>query len=158
VPLQNRVTPFSDLVAVPERGTLTGNRGVLHDEFRRIVRFSAGRRWISCLTEFKGRRRPLMAPGNYTELFFIDEATALAAGHRPCHECRRADALRFREAWARSTGRPRAHLAGGRRPPPPRGPPRGGGAGAPLVGAGRGAARRRWSMWAARRTSSGADG
>lgn len=104
MPLQNRVTPFSDLVAIPERGTLMGNRGVLHDDARRIVRFSQGRRWISCLTEFKGRRRTPMTPGNYTELFFADEATALAAGHRPCHECRRADAVRFREAWARSAG------------------------------------------------------
>ena len=81
-----------------------GNRGVLHDDHRRIVRFSQGRRWIACRTEFRGRRRPLMTPGHYTELFFIDEATALSAGHRPCHECHRADALRFREAWARATG------------------------------------------------------
>ena len=104
MPLQNRVTPSSELVAFPERGSLTGNRGVLHDDRRRIVRFSRGRRWIACLTEFRGRRRALMRPGHYTELFFLDEATALAAGHRPCHECRRADAVRFREAWARATG------------------------------------------------------
>ena len=104
-PLQNRVTPFGDLIATPERGALMGNRGVLHDGERRIVRrFSAERRWICCLTEFKGRRREVMAPGRYTELFFLDEATALAAGHRPCHECRRADALRFRAAWARAAG------------------------------------------------------
>src|SRR5262245_61717076 len=80
VPLQNRVTPYSDVVAFPERGTLMGNRGVLHDEGRRIVRFSQGRRWIACLTEFRGRRRPPMTSGRYTELFFLDEATALAAG------------------------------------------------------------------------------
>jgi hypothetical protein len=104
VPLQNRVTPYSELVAFSQRGSLMGNRGVLHDEHRRVVRFSQGRRWIACLTEFRGRRRPLMMPGHYTELFFLDEATALSAGHRPCHECRRADALRFREAWARATG------------------------------------------------------
>ena len=104
MPLQNRVTPFGDLVAVPERGMLMGNRGVLHDEARRIVRFSRGRRWICCLTEFKARRRPVMAPGRYTELFFLDEATALAAGHRPCVECRRADAMRFRAAWAQANG------------------------------------------------------
>jgi hypothetical protein len=102
VPLQNRVTPFSEIVAVPERGALMGNRGVLHDDGRRIVRFSQGRRWIACLTDFRGRRRAPMTPGRYTELFFLDEATALAAGHRPCHECRRADSLRFREAWARA--------------------------------------------------------
>jgi hypothetical protein len=106
MPLQNRVTPFSELVAVPERGSLMGNRGVLHDEGRRIVRFSQGRRWISCLTGFKGRARTPMTPGHYTELFFLDEATALAAGHRPCHECRRPDALSFRDAWARATGAP----------------------------------------------------
>ncbi len=76
-----------------------GNRGVLHDDARRIVRFNQGRRWICCLTEFKDRRQPLMVPGFYTELFFLDEATALAAGHRPCVECRRADAMRFRAAW-----------------------------------------------------------
>jgi hypothetical protein len=102
VPLQNRVTPFSEIVAVPERGALMGNRGVLHDDGRRIVRFSQGRRWIACLTDFGGRRRAPMTPGRYTELFFLDEPTALAAGHRPCHECRRGDSLRFREAWARA--------------------------------------------------------
>ena len=89
---------------MPERGALMGNRGVLHDDGRRIVRFSRGRRWIACVTEFKGRHRPVMAPNRYTELFFLDEATALAAGHRPCHECRRADSLRFREAWTRAAG------------------------------------------------------
>jgi hypothetical protein len=104
VPLQNRVTPHSEIVAVPERGALMGNRGVLHDDRGRIVRFSKGRRWIACLTDFKERRRVPMTPRQYTELFFLDEATALAAGHRPCHECRRADALRFREAWARAAG------------------------------------------------------
>ena len=102
---QNRVTPFSELVAVPDRGTLMGNRGVLHDDDGVIVRFSQVRRWICCLTDFRGRTRPLMAPGSYTELFFLDEATALAAGHRPCFECRRADAVRFREAWAGAAGR-----------------------------------------------------
>lgn len=108
MPLQNRVTPFGELVAVPERGGFMGNRGVLHDDHRRIVRFSSGRRWICCLTEFRGRRRTLMTPGFYTELFFLDEATALAAGHRPCWECRRQDALRFRAAWARAAGRDEA--------------------------------------------------
>jgi hypothetical protein len=108
MPLQNRVTPFGELIAVPDRGTLMGNRGVLHDGRRRIVRFSNERRWISCLTDFRGRRRALMTPGRYTELFFLDEATALAAGHRPCWECRRTDALRFRAAWARACGREEA--------------------------------------------------
>jgi hypothetical protein len=104
VPLQNRVTPFNEIVAVPERGMFMGNRGNLHDDQRRIARFSAVRRWICCRTEFKGRRRELMTPGLYTELFFMDEATAFAAGHRPCFECRREDANRFRAAWAAGAG------------------------------------------------------
>ena len=102
MPLQNRVTPFGDLVAVEARGLLMGNRGCLHDAHRRVVRFAQGRRWIACLTSFRGRRRTVMSPGSYTELFFLDEAVALAAGHRPCAECRRDDYRRFRAAWARA--------------------------------------------------------
>jgi hypothetical protein len=102
MPLQNRVTPFGDLVAVEGRGLLMGNRGCLHDGHRRIVRFAQGRRWIACLTSFRGRRRTVMSPGSYTELFFLDEAVALAAGHRPCAECRRDDYQRFQAAWARA--------------------------------------------------------
>jgi hypothetical protein len=99
--LQNRVTPFGALISTPARGTLMGNRGRLHDEHRRVVRrVAAGyRAWVTCVLEFKGRRRPVMRPGRYTELFFLDEATALAAGHRPCGECRRADHHRFKAAW-----------------------------------------------------------
>lgn len=104
MPLQNRVTPFGELVAVAERGTLFGNRGVLHDDGGRIVRHHRGRRWIACLLEFRGRRRALVRPGRYTELFFLDGATALAAGHRPCAECRRADYDRFRRCWAAAHG------------------------------------------------------
>jgi hypothetical protein len=100
MPHQNRVTPFGDIVAVEARGLLMGNRGILHDDSRRIVRHSQGRRWIACFTQFRGRRRKLMQPGSYTELFFLDESTALAAGHRPCAECRHADYVRFRDAWA----------------------------------------------------------
>jgi hypothetical protein len=100
LPLQNRVNPFGDLIATPHRGTLMGNRGCLHDDQRRIRRPFACRRWIACVLEFRGRHRTVMTPGHYTELFFLDEATALAAGHRPCAECRRADYLRFRECWA----------------------------------------------------------
>ena len=100
MPLQNRVTPFGDLVADEARGLLMGNRGILHDGAQRIVRHYQGRRWIACVTEFRGRRRTVMRPGSYTELFFLDEATALAAGHRPCAECRHADYVRFREAWS----------------------------------------------------------
>jgi hypothetical protein len=104
VPRRNRVTPFGEVIAVEARGLLFGNRGVLHDEQGRLVRQWQGRRWIACLLEFKGRRRPLLRPGRFTELFFLDEATALAAGHRPCAECRRADFLRFRQAWTDTRG------------------------------------------------------
>jgi hypothetical protein len=100
MPLQNRVTPFGDLIATEARGLLMGNRGRLHDAHRRIVRTAQGRRWIACVTSFRGRRRTVMTPGLYTELFFLDEAVALAAGHRPCAECRRDDYVRFRAAWA----------------------------------------------------------
>jgi hypothetical protein len=90
MPLQNRVGPAGAIIVTPARGTLMSNRGgVLHDEHRRIVRQSAGKRWITCLLEFKGRRRSVMSPRRYTELFFLDEAVALSAGHRPCAECRR---------------------------------------------------------------------
>jgi hypothetical protein len=100
VPLQNRVTPFGELIATPERGLVYGNRGCLHNERGEIRRFSATQRWIACRLSFRGRRRtPLMAPGRFTELFFLDEATALAAGHRPCAECRRSDYNRFCEQW-----------------------------------------------------------
>lgn len=88
MPLQNRVTPTGQIVATSARGTLMGNRGCLHDEHGRIVRRHTTKSWITCALEFRGRRRPLMEPGKYTVLFFIDEATALAAGHRPCAECR----------------------------------------------------------------------
>jgi len=106
MPLQNRVTPFGDLVAVPGRGLLMGNRGVLHDEMRRIVRPWQVRRWIACLTEFRGRYRAVMQPRRYTELFFLDEAAAFAAGHRPCRECRYADYQRFRALWEATLGAP----------------------------------------------------
>ena len=100
MPLRNRVTPFGELIETPARGTLMGNRGCLVDGSRRIVRRYQGRRWIACVLEFKGCRLPLMEPGHNTQLFFLDEATALAAGHRPCMECRRQDYVRFREHWA----------------------------------------------------------
>ena len=104
--LQNRVTPFGDLVATPERGTMMGNRGILHGEDRRLGRRRwAHKAWICCLTEFRGRKRQVMAPGRYTELFFLDEAVALAAGHRPCFECRRKAAQAYAACWG---GSPRA--------------------------------------------------
>jgi hypothetical protein len=96
MPLQNRVTPLGDLIAHPARGLVYGNRGCLHDDQGRIRRRYNGKRWIACRLEFRGRhRRPLMQPGKFTELFFLDEATAFAAGHRPCALCRRADYVRF---------------------------------------------------------------
>ena len=102
MPRQNRVTPFGTLLATPARGTLTGNRGCLHDNHQRIRLQFQGRRWIICLLDFKGRKRSIMSPGRYTELFFLDEATALAAGHRPCAECQRARFNSFREIWTKA--------------------------------------------------------
>ena len=102
--LQNRVDPYGRLVATPERGTLMGNRGVLHDESRRVVATSRTKRWIACVLEFRGRKREVFTPRRYSELFFLDEATSLSAGHRPCAECRRARYNEFRAAWAAATG------------------------------------------------------
>lgn len=97
MPLRNRVTPLGELVAVPERGLLYGNRGRLHDDHGEIRREWQVSRWISCRLEFRGRRRAggPMPPGRYTGLFFLDDATAFAAGHRPCAECRNADYRSF---------------------------------------------------------------
>jgi hypothetical protein len=96
MPLQNRVTPLGDLTVDPARGTVYGNRGCLHDAGGRIRRRFATKRWISCRLEFKGwQRSALLQPGKFTELFFLDEATAFAAGHRPCALCRREDYKRF---------------------------------------------------------------
>jgi hypothetical protein len=106
MPLRNRVTPFGEIVALEGRGLIMGNRGVLHDDCRRIVRSSQVRRWIACRIEFRGRRRTIMAPRRYTELFFLDEATAFSAGHRPCRECRYADYQRFRVLWEECHGGP----------------------------------------------------
>jgi len=99
--LQNRVDPFGSIVATPERGTLMGNRGgCFHDVHQELTRSRwKGRGWIACVLEFRGRRRAVMQPNRYTELFFLDEATALAAGHRPCAQCRWADFSRFKAAW-----------------------------------------------------------
>jgi hypothetical protein len=97
---RNRVTPAGELIAVPDRGMFWGNRGNLHDDAGRLVRYSHGRAWAICLLEFKGRRRQQWAPGRLTELYFLDEATGLAAGHRPCGECRHHDYQAFKRAWA----------------------------------------------------------
>jgi hypothetical protein len=96
MPRRNRVTPLSEIVADPARGLVYGNRGCLHDAGGRIVRHHAVRRWIACRLRFKDwHRHPLMQPGKFTELFFLDEATAFAAGHRPCALCRREDYKRL---------------------------------------------------------------
>jgi hypothetical protein len=102
-PLQNRVTPLGDIVAVPARGTFTGNRGIIHDPATRTLlkRRWTTKAWIVCVCEFRGRRRDVMGTQSWTELFFLDEATAFAAGHRPCFYCRREDANAFRAAWQR---------------------------------------------------------
>lgn len=103
MPLQNRVTPFGEILALPERGLFTGNRGIIHDPATRtlLARRWTGKAWIVCLCEYKGMRRKVMGQRRWTELFFLDEATALAAGHRPCFFCRREAANRFRACWAR---------------------------------------------------------
>jgi hypothetical protein len=101
VPLQNRVTPRGELITTPERGLVYGNRGCLHNERGEIRRHHNGRLWIACRLQFRGwHRSPLQQPGRFTELFFLDEATAFAAGHRPCALCRREDYHRFREIWS----------------------------------------------------------
>ena len=105
MPLQNRVQPDGSIIAHPARGALMGNRGILHDDHKTLGRQRwRHKAWVTCVLSFKGRKRPLMTPHAYTELFFLDEAVAFAAGHRPCGECRRADFNRFRDA-AGITGR-----------------------------------------------------
>ena len=105
MPLQNRVTPSGDIIATPHRGLFTGNRGIIHDPVSKtLTRRWAGKAWLTCVCEFRGRRREVMGGRSWTELFFLDEATALAAGHRPCFFCRRDDAKRFRAAWEAGNG------------------------------------------------------
>jgi hypothetical protein len=100
-PLQNRVTPTGEIIATPDRGLFTGNRGIIHDPKTKtlLTRRWASPAWLTCVYEFRGRRREVMGGRSWTELFFLDEATAFAAGHRPCFFCRRDDAVRFRAAW-----------------------------------------------------------
>jgi len=104
VPLQNRVHPKGTLEAVSSRGSFMGNRGVLHNDQQEVTRLFKLKRWIICSLEYNGRKRGLMSPGSYTELFFLDEATAFAAGHRPCAECRRTRYNEFRDAWMTADG------------------------------------------------------
>jgi hypothetical protein len=110
MPLQNRVTPTGEIVAVAQRGMFTGNRGIIHDPETKTLlrRHWSNPAWLVCLCNFRGRRRAVMTTRSWTELFFLDEATALAAGHRPCFYCRREDAGRFRDAWVRGNGGARA--------------------------------------------------
>ena len=106
MPLQNRVTPTGDIVADPNRGIFTGNRGIIHDPATKTLlkkRWSSPA-WITCVCEFRGWRRKVMGGRSWTELFFLDEATAFAAGHRPCFFCRRDDANRFRSRWEQGNG------------------------------------------------------
>ncbi|MEH2625959.1 hypothetical protein V1292_004014 [Bradyrhizobium sp. AZCC 1719] len=106
MPLQNRVTPTGEIIATPHRGMFTGNRGIIHDPATKTLlkkRWSSPA-WITCVCEFKGWRRPVMGRRSWTELFFLDEATAFAAGHRPCFFCRRDDANRFRSCWETGNG------------------------------------------------------
>jgi hypothetical protein len=112
MPKQNRVTPFGEIIVTPARGTLMGNRGCLHNDRQQIIRSHHLKRWIICVLQFKDRHREVMTPGQYTELFFLDEATALAAGHRPCAECSRPRFEMFRALWAQAN----PELANGSKP------------------------------------------
>lgn len=106
--LQNRVNPMGEIISTAARGAWMGNRGLLHNDRKEIVRPFRLLAWITCVLSFKERKRIVMSPGLYTELFFMDEATAFAAGHRPCYECRREDARRFKQYWL--LGNPAHHF------------------------------------------------
>ena len=106
MPLQNRVTPTGEIITTPHRGLFVGNRGIIHDPATKTLlrkRWSTPA-WLTCVCEFRGRRRKVMGGRSWTELFFLDEATAFAAGHRPCFYCRREDANRFRAVWEMGNG------------------------------------------------------
>jgi hypothetical protein len=107
--LQNRVDPFGNIITTSARGLFMGNRGVIHDKHKQITHAFKHKAWITCVLEFKGRKRTVMTPERWTELFFLDEATAFAAGHRPCFECRREDAKRFKSCWI--VGNPSYHFS-----------------------------------------------
>lgn len=99
MPRRNRVDPWGNLVETPARGAWMGNRGILHDGQGRIVAPWRHKAWITCELQFRGRHREVFGPGRYSELFFLDEATAFAAGHRPCAQCRRARYEEFKSCW-----------------------------------------------------------
>jgi hypothetical protein len=104
MPRRNRVDPWGDLHAVAERGLFTGNRGCVVDDHERVVRHHGSVLWIVCVTKFRDWRFGLARPGRWTPLFFLDDAVALAAGHRPCATCRRADYTAYRDAVTRAIG------------------------------------------------------
>lgn len=112
MPLQNRVNPEREICFSSAQGTLMGNRGCLHNDQKQIIAKSKRDAWVTCLLEFQGRHRQVMAPGQYTELFFLDEATALAAGHRPCATCRRDRYDAFMLAWSKGNRGGAKTLAG----------------------------------------------
>jgi hypothetical protein len=103
MPRRNRVDPWGDLHAVVERGLLTGNRGCVVDDHEQVVRHHGSSLWIVCVTKFRDWRFPLARPGRWTPLFFLDDAVALAATHRPCATCRRAEYVAYRDAVTRAT-------------------------------------------------------
>ncbi len=113
LPYRNRVTPFGELEAPSARGLFMGNRGILHDDHGVLgpARWRH-KNWIVCSLSFKGRKAAINPPGHYTQLFFCDEATAFAAGHRPCAECRRPDYQRYVQAWQRAHDLPHPPKAG----------------------------------------------
>ena len=102
MPLQNRVDPWGNILAVSARGAWLGNRGIIHNVQKQIVRPYQHQSWVTCRLRFKNRKRKIMSPSTYTELFFLDESTAFAAGHRPCGECRRERYRQFKELWVRA--------------------------------------------------------
>ena len=97
--LQNRVDPWGNIIRTPARGAWLGNRGILHDHEKQIRHQFKLKAWITCVLEYKGRKRQVMSPNTWTELFFLDEATAFSAGHRPCFFCRHSDATSFKHYW-----------------------------------------------------------
>ncbi len=104
MPLQNRVNPFSKIITSPECGAYTGNRGVIHNNQKQIIKNHAVKYWITCLLKYKTLHRQVMTPNRWTELFFLDEATAFAAGHRPCGFCRHTDFKLFKTLWLQANG------------------------------------------------------
>jgi len=111
MPLQNRVNPYGEICFSEFRGNLMGNRGCLHNAQQQIVRPYQLKRWIICVLSFKQRKRPLMRNGLYTELFFWDEASALASGHRPCAECQRERNQEFKKMWQEANSELNAGLS-----------------------------------------------